>query len=155
MCRPTEEAPMDQPAPDLAARPPPAPRVNLTWAAFLVMTFVIVGLAGLFASFAVPLPLQRALARDAALDQALAAAHGPDPAATLAALRPQLAESADAILPQGGDFDGRVAAERAAMRGRLQAESDEVALRIRWLLCVVTAMAAAFGVAILHIGRRG
>jgi hypothetical protein len=133
--------------------------VNLTWAAFLVMGFLVVGLAGLFASYAVPLPLQRALARDAALDAALAAAHGADPAAALAALRPQLGDSADAILPPGGavpaDIDARIATERAAMRGRLVAESGEIALRIRWLLSVVTLMAAAFGVAILHIGRRG
>ena len=43
-------------------------RVNPTWIAFLAMAFVVVGLAGLFASYAVPLPLQRAIAREAALD---------------------------------------------------------------------------------------
>ena len=36
------------------------------------MTFVVVGLTGLFATFAAPLPLQRALLREAALDEALA-----------------------------------------------------------------------------------
>jgi hypothetical protein len=153
MCRPTEEARMDRPAPEIAAATP-ARSPSPTWAAFLVMAFVVVGLAGLFASYAVPLPLQRALARDTALDQATLAAHGPDPAAALEALRPQLAESADAILPVRPDIDARIAAERAAVRARLQTESAEVALRIRWLLGVVTLMAAVFGVAILHIGRR-
>jgi hypothetical protein len=149
---------MDRPAANAGAAASAA-SANLTWAAFLAVTFVVVGLAGLFASYAVPLPLQRALARDAALDAAQAAAHGPDPAAALAALRPQLAESAEAIVPADGrigpDIDARIAAERAAMRTRLAQESDEVAHRTRLLLGVVTVMAAVFGVAILHMGRRG
>jgi hypothetical protein len=153
----TEEAPMDHQAPGVMADSSAA-SANLTWAAFLAMTFVVVGLAGLFASYAAPLPLRRALARDAALDAALLAAHGPDPAAALAALRPRLAESADAILPPGldvgGDIDARITAERAAMRERLLLEADVVSERTRWLLGVVTVMAAAFGVAILHISRR-
>jgi hypothetical protein len=41
------------------------------------------------------------------------------------------------------------------MRARLQAESDAVAGRTRLLLGVVTVMAAVFGVAILHMARRG
>jgi len=129
--------------------------IDPTWSAFLAMVFVVVGLAGLFASYAVPLPLERALARDTALDAAQAAAHGPDPAAALDALRPQLGDSATALLPPGGDMDARIAAERIAMRTRLQTESDTVALRTRWLLAVVTVMGAVFGVAILHMGRRG
>ncbi len=128
--------------------------VNLTWSAFLAMAFVVVGLAGLFASYAVPLPLERALAREAALDAAQAAAHGADPAAALAVLRPELGDSADAVLAPGGDRDARIAAERVAMRARLLAEADAVALRTRFLLAVVTLMAAAFGIAILHMGRR-
>lgn len=128
--------------------------LNLTWSAFLVMTFVVVGLAGFFASYAVPLPLARALAREAALDQALRAAHGPNPAAALEALRPQLGESAEALLPPSGDIDAKIAAERVAMRARFAAESVAVATRTRWLLAVVTLMGAVFGVAILHMGRR-
>ena len=126
-----------------------------TWSAFLAMTFVVVGLAGLFASYAVPLPLERALARDATLDAAQSAAHGPDAAKTLEAMRDQLGDSAGALLPPAADIDARIAAERTAMRVRLQAESDAVAARTRLLLGVVTVMAAVFGVAILHMGRRG
>lgn len=125
-----------------------------TWSAFLAMVFVVVGLAGLFASYAVPLPLQRALARDAALDAALAAAHGPDPAKALEALRPQLGDSAGALLPPSGDMAEKIAAERTAMHARLAAEADAVATRTRWLLGVITVMAAVFGVAILHMARR-
>jgi hypothetical protein len=125
-----------------------------TWMAFLVMAFLVVGLIGLFASYAVPLPLERALARDVALDDALLAAHGPDPQAGIAALRPRLAESADALLPAGGDMDARIAHERSAMRTRLAAEAAEVAIRTRWMVCVITLMAAVFGVAVLRISRR-
>jgi hypothetical protein len=114
-----------------------------------------VGLAGLFASYAVPLPLQRALARDAALDAALAAVHGPAPAAALEALRPELGDSAEALLPPGGDMAAKIAAERTAMRARLLAEAQAVATRTRWLLAIVTLMGTAFGVAVLHMGRRG
>ena len=48
-------------------------KTDPTWYAFLAMTFAVVGLTGLFASFAAPLPLARALARDAALNEAQAA----------------------------------------------------------------------------------
>jgi hypothetical protein len=123
--------------------------------AFLAMAFMVVGLTGLFASFAAPLPLSRALARDAALDDALAAAHRPDAQAAIEALRPRLAESADAVLPVGGDMDARIGQERAQMHGRLLAEAGEVTVRIRWLVCVVTVMGAVFGVAVLRLARSG
>ena len=41
-------------------------KIDPTWFAFLAMTFVVVGLTGVFATFATPLPLYRALSRDAA-----------------------------------------------------------------------------------------
>ena len=125
-----------------------------TWIGFLCMAFAIVGLMGLFASFAAPLPLERALAREQALDQAQAAAHGQDPARDLAALRDRLDDSAAALLPVGGDMDARIAAERGAMRTRLQAEADAVATRLHWMIVIVTVMGAAFGAAVLHISRK-
>jgi hypothetical protein len=124
------------------------------WMAFLAMTFVVVGLTGLFATFSAPLPLERALARDAALDDALAASHRPDAAAVIEALRPRLAESADAILPVGGDMDARIGAARAAMQSRLLLEADVTAQRLRWMICVVTLTGAVFGAAILASSRR-
>lgn len=127
---------------------------SATWAAFLICAFLAVGLAGLFASYATPLPLDRALAREVALDDALAASRGQDSAAAIEALRPRLAESADILLPVGGDMAARIAQARAEMRARLAEEAAVVAERTRWLICVITVMAAAFGVAILRIGRR-
>ena len=126
-----------------------------TWTAFLAMAFLVVGLIGLFASYAVKLPLERALQRDAALDEVLATARGADPAAAIEALRPRLADSADLLLAPGGDLDSRVAHARATMRVQLSAEAAEVATRTRWMICVITVMAALFGVAILRIARRG
>src|ERR1700751_4703717 len=65
---------------------------NGTMMAFLAMTFAILGLLGLFATVVTPIPLERALARDAALDEAAAAARGPNPQAAIEALRPRLGE---------------------------------------------------------------
>ncbi len=140
--------------PDDAPRPPSGTGVGGTWIAFLVMTFAVVGLMGVFVTFAAPLPLQRALARETVLDQAEVAARRPDAAAALAALRPALADSADAVLPSGPGIEQRIARERVAMRSRFEAEAADVAVRLRWLVGLVTVMAAAFGVAVLHVSRR-
>ncbi len=125
-----------------------------TWTAFLAMAFIIVGLAGMFASYAAPLPLARALERESALDAAQAAAHGPDAQAAIEALRPRLGDSADALLPVGGDMDARIAAARRAMRAELAEDARVAALRSRWIIGVVTAMGIAFGAAVLHASRR-
>jgi len=126
---------------------------NATTMGFLAVAFAVVGLTGLFSTYAAPLPLERALARDAALDQVLQTA-GRDPAAAIEALRPRLAESADALLPIAGDLADKVARERTAMHARLLAEAEETATRLRWLICIVTAMAAAFGIALQGLAPR-
>lgn len=124
-----------------------------TWMAFLTMAFAIVGLMGLFATYAAPLPLQRALARDATLDEVLAATSRPDAQAAIEALRVRLDDSAPAILPVGPDIESRIAAERTAMRGRFTAEADAEARRLRLMIGIVTLMGAAFGATLLRIGR--
>ena len=63
-----------------------AERSSGSWIAFAVMAIVVVWLSGLFATFALPIAMQRAFLLDAAFDDALAAAHGPDPQARLAQL---------------------------------------------------------------------
>jgi hypothetical protein len=130
------------------------PMPNATSMGFMAMAFAVVGLTGLLASFAAPLPLERAMARDVALDAVLEAAQAPDPAAAVAALRPRLAESAEAVLPLGGDLAGRVARERAAMHARLQSEAAATGTSLRWLISIVTVMGAAFGVALLGMSAR-
>lgn len=138
------------------------PRVNkqssarpaLAWAGFSIAAFALVGLMGVFATYAAPLPLARALLRESALDDALVAANGPQPQQALERLRDRLGESADAILPVGSDFEIRVARERVAMRDRFLREATAVAERLRWELVLVTITAATFGVAVLYSGRR-
>jgi hypothetical protein len=116
------------------------------WIGFLCMAFAVVGLTGLFATYAAPLPRERELAREVALDDALA--RGPDPAA-LEALRDRLDDSAAAVLTGDAPLAERVQAERLAMRARFDAEAAATDTRLRWLVCVVTLMAASFGAAII------
>ncbi len=126
-----------------------------TWTAFLAAAFLVVGLMGLFATFAAPLPLERALARETALDDALAAAGRPDQTARLEALRDRLDESAPAVIDGSGDLRDRVAAARVAMRLQLEREADAIAGRLRLLIVVVTLVAALFGAIVMGAGRAG
>ncbi len=144
-------------------------QTNYTAMAFLAMTFAVVGLTGLFATFSAPLPLERALARDATLDEAQAVAHRPGAAAALAALRSRLDESAGPVLgaptapgaaapasnsagaEPAADIDARIQAERLAMHARFLAEADATAQRLRWMLVVITVMGAVFGAVVLRI----
>ncbi len=130
-----------------------AGRVDSGWVGFLAAAFLVVGLTGIFASYAVPLPLQRALSREAALDDALVAGHSANPAQALAALQPRLDDSAAAILSGPGDIDTRVEHERVAMRQRFLAEADATADRIRLLIIVVTLAAGLFGAILLGAKR--
>ncbi len=124
-----------------------------TWTAFLASAFLVVGLMGLFATFAAPLPLERALARETALDDALAVAGTPDQGAQLESLRPRLDDSAAAVIDGSGDLRDRIAAARVAMHVQLQREADAIAGRLRLLIVVVTFVAALFGAIVLGAGR--
>ena len=124
-----------------------------TLAAFLAMAIVVVGLTGLFATYAAPVALERAQAREAALDEAAVAARAPDPAAALARMQARLGESAAALAP-GPDLQARIAAERLAMRARFATENAVTLSRLRWLICVITGTAALFGLAILNLAAR-
>ena len=124
------------------------------WAAFLSVCFLIVGLMGLFALYAAPVPLQRALAQDAVLDRALIASQNADPA-QLAALRPALGANAAAILDGPGSLAERVVHARAGMRARMEREENALTGRLRLLVFVVTIMAGLFGIGILGFSGRG
>jgi hypothetical protein len=125
-------------------------------AGFLVIAFALVGLVGVLATYTVPLPLQRALAREAALDAVLQAAEGPNAAASLAALRPALGESAAAVLDSDeGSLASRVRSARANMQAAFLAEEAALLRRMRLLIALVTATCALFGVVILRVaGKR-
>jgi len=123
------------------------------WTAFLAAAFLVLGLMGLFATFAAPLPLQRALARETALDDALATAGAPDQAAQLESLRTRLDDSAAAVIDGSGDLRDRVTAARVAMRTQLEREADAIAGRLRLLIVIVTCVAALFGAIVMGVGR--
>lgn len=127
---------------------------RITWTAFLLMCFAIVGLTGMFATYATSIPLERALIRTGTLDKVLAAARGPDADARLAALRPALGERADAVLSGPGDLWDRVAAERAVVLDEQGREARSVAHRTRIMVIVVTLMAGLVGSGIMALGQR-
>lgn len=131
-------------------------RSNNSFAAagFLVMCFAIVGLVGIFATFAAPLPFYHAMVRDSALDDALVALRGTNPQADIKALTPRLDESAKAFDPLPANAEQAVATERAAMRQRFREEADATAYRMKLMIVIVTVMAAVFGAAITGLGRR-
>jgi hypothetical protein len=118
------------------------------------MAFIVAGLAGVFATYALPIPMERGFAVDAALDEALIAARGPDPDRAIAALAPRLGESAAPIAQGTGSWEDRIQRERAAMRARFIAEEQATALRLRWLVVVVNLMGAMFVGAVVSIVSR-
>ncbi len=124
------------------------------WTGFLIMAFVVVGLMGGIATFAAQIPFERALAREAALDQVLPAASAADAASRLAALRPALGDSADHVLGGTGDLAAKVAAERARMLAAFGQEARDIGMRLRLVLAIFTLAGTVFGVAVLGIVRR-
>jgi hypothetical protein len=137
------------------ARTPPARQgVSFTWTAFLVMCFAVVGLVGVFGTFAAGLPLRRELAREVTLDEALLALRSPAPQVALEALRPRLDDSAPALFPLPADPVAAIGAERQAVRARFLTEADAITYRMQLMILIVTCMAAVFGSAILAFGRR-
>jgi len=122
----------------------------LTWVAFLLVAFAVVGLVGVFASYAAPIPLAREAGREAALDAVLAAAQDRP---ALERLRPALDDSADAVLDGTGPIAARVAAERQSMRLRFQAQAAALGVRLRWMIALIALTAAGFGVAVLYISQ--
>ena len=125
------------------------------WIAFAAMAFIVAGLAGVFATYALPIPMERAFAVDTALDEALIAARGPGPDRAIAALASRLGESAAPLSHGTGSWEDRIQRERAAMRARFLAEEQATALRLRWLVVVVNLMGAVFVAAIVGtVSRR-
>ena len=125
-----------------------------TWTAFLIVAFAVLGLVGAFAVYAAQIPLERAVARSAALDQALAASSSVEEAATLEAIRPALDDSASHLIGVPGSMADKVAVERSRMLSAFGKESRDIGVRLRLVIAVFTAACAVFGVAVLSIVRR-
>ena len=130
-------------------------RPQATWTAFLLMCFVLVGLTGMFASYAATIPLERTLARTAVLDGVLAATRQSD-AAALVTLRQMLGpDVGPRVLDGPGDLFDRVAAQRTVVLQEGTREQRSVVYRIRLLVAVVTAVAGVVGSGIMALSRRG
>ena len=119
-----------------------------SWSAFLLMLFGVVGLCGLFASYANSIPLERALARSAVLDQVLEA---PDAAG---GLRAGLGDLGPAVLDGQGALAERVGAARRVVADEQGREAASIGYRTRLMLAVVTVIAAGLGVGIMGLARR-
>ncbi|MGI4940840.1 MAG: hypothetical protein ACRYHQ_09810 [Janthinobacterium lividum] len=129
-------------------------RPQATWTAFLLMCFALVGLTGMFASYAVSIPLDRTLARTAVLDGVLAEGRQPDPARQ-ATLRMMLGpEVGPRVLDGPGELFDRVAAQREIVLQEGAQEERSVVHRIRVLVAVVTVMAGVVGSGIMGLARR-
>lgn len=118
---------------------------------FLTMAFVIVGLVGVFATYAVPIPLLRALRRETVLDRLATAS---DPAAMLANLGPALGGSAARLSAGTGSLAQRIAREKQVVQARFIAEEKALAFRLRLIVVLFTLTGAIFGAALLGAGQR-
>ena len=135
----------------------PSRRPGASLIAFLAMAFAVVGLTGILATYAAPLPLARALHEEAMLDDALAGGRVADIDALAAALgkndEARFGGTAAAV-DRNADLPARAAALRAALRRTMTAEAKAAAWRLRFLIIVATTAAALFGAALMGAGRR-
>src|SRR5271165_1792547 len=109
------------------------------------MAFGIVGLSGVFATYALAVPWKRAALEITALD-----ADGPLPGRIAAALGP---EAAQQIATPGIAPEAALRSARAAVLKRAEEDATSAEVRTRWMIVIVTAMGAVFGTAILGIGQ--
>lgn len=132
------------------------PRALFSLIGFLAMAFVVVGLTGILATYAAPVPLARALRQEAVLDQALASGDASGIDALAAQFAPGKSASPRGVSPQGlqTDLPDRVAHLRVLVRQTMSAEADATAQRLRLLIIVATIAGALFGAAIMGAGRR-
>jgi hypothetical protein len=121
---------------------------RLAWVAFLVVCFLVTGLTGLFASYSGVIPLERAIHRSRALDNALTTD------GSAAALSHLLGGDADLVARGSGDLLARVARAREAVLSEGEREAAAVASRTRLMLGVITVLAAGLGAGILLLAGR-
>lgn len=144
------------------------PKFSSARVGFMLCAFLLPGLIGTFATFAIPAPLVDEMAQDKALDAVLAA---PTPAARRAAIAAlggnaaQAAMAAEAGMSEAvrdtalvdpdtaamvrdgaGPLAERVAAARAHMRAEVLAQARAEAYRIRLMVITMTVLGAVFAV---------
>lgn len=106
-------------------------------------------MVGLFASYGPSIPLQRALHRIEAVDQATATGT-PD----AAALKAALGKSADDILSGPGDLAARTARARAAIIADAEDDQAGVGARTRLMIFVITLLSGLIGTFIVLVVSR-
>lgn len=121
------------------------------WGGFLVMAFVILGLCGLFSTYAAQLPFQRELFAENKLDLMIAA---PDANARLDSLRDTLGDDGVGAFSAAGSPEQRIETARLVLRKHFQVQAADIALRLRIVLIVFTGASALFGVMVVSILRR-
>ncbi|WP_428377511.1 hypothetical protein [Lichenicoccus sp.] len=126
-------------------------RQGSAWGGFLVMAFIVLGLCGLFSTYAAQLPYQRALYADARLD---AARNAPDALAQLDRLRDALGDDGTGAFDSTGDIANRIAHAHSVLTQHFQQQGGDIALRLRIVLVVFTGAAALFGLMVVSVLRR-
>jgi len=127
-----------------------APKLDSAWYGFLIVGFAVVGLAGVFGTYATQLPYQRGEAAQQVLDRA-AAARTP---AQLAALSSDLGDNAGILDRDSEPLADRIAAARTATRARTTAEAAAVARGLRLDIILLTIGSALFGCFLLGAAAR-
>jgi hypothetical protein len=122
---------------------------------FLLCCFLLPGLIGTFASFAIPAPVVDEQHQQAALDAVL---NAPDATARQTAIA-KLADAVDpdtaALVTKGTDpLPARIAAAEQNMRREVVAQARAEAYRIRLMVITLTVLGAGFGVALLGRGSQ-
>ena len=139
--------------PLVTPQPPSPPSSNAAnrnvWIAFLLVCFLLTGMVGLFASYGPSIPLERALHRITAVDDASTGGTLDAPALTLA-----LGRAADDVLTGPGDVQARLSRARAAIIADAEEDQAGVGARTRLMIFVVTGLAAALGTGILLLVSR-
>ncbi len=128
----------------------PSRSLDSAWYGFLIVCFAVVGLAGLFGTYATQIPYQRGEAAQQSLDLLATAQNPADWDALRAKLATDQPDENAAILNQTNlDRAQRIAQARAATRARTLLEAADIALRVRVVLGVITLGATLFGCLLL------
>ncbi|OYV32507.1 MAG: hypothetical protein B7Z81_12670 [Acidocella sp. 20-61-6] len=122
---------------------------------FLLCCFLLPGLIGTFASFAIPAPVVDEQHQQAALDAVLNAPDATTRQTAIATLADAVDPDTAALVTKGTDpLPARIAAAEQNMRREVVAQARAEAYRIRLMVITLTILGAGFGVALLGRGSQ-
>jgi hypothetical protein len=128
----------------------PAGKFPLARAGFLACAFLLPGLIGTFATYAIPLPAIDEAAQQQALQALLTAPNGAAEQLLLANLPNQVDADTAAIITTGtAPLPARIAKAEANMRHEVIAEARASAYRVRLMVITMTILGALFGIILL------